>query len=274
MADSADVLEHILAQAAGGRHDGVKYQFLLPNMKGLESLLAVYDRHRAAAGASPATPTALPDVELSVFTAATESFSQKNTNCSIADTLKRFEPLMATAKARSLRLRAYISVALGCPFEGPGVDPHRVASIATTLLEMGADEVSIGDTTGMGTAPRTAELLRVLSAAGIRSSDLALHLHDTFGQAVMNAAVGLEHGIRTFDAAIGGLGGCPFSPGATGNVPTEDLVYTFESLGMKTGVDLKELAEIGHWISAELGRENESRAGKAVLSRARLQGNA
>lgn len=142
-----------------------------------------------------------------------------------------------------------------------------MAEITATLLEMGVDEVSIADTTGMGTATRTQELLKALSSSGIATKDLALHFHDTYGQALVNAMVGLEHGIRTFDCSVGGLGGCPFSKGATGNVATEDLLHCFHSLGAKTGVDLEEMAKIGDWISAELGRANDSRAGKAILAK-------
>ena len=140
-----------------------------------------------------------------------------------------------------------------------------MASIATTLLEMGADEISLGDTTGMGTAPRTKELLTCLSSAGIRNEDLAMHFHDTYGQALVNTAVALEHGIRIFDSSVGGLGGCPYSPGATGNVATENVVYFMESLGMDTGVDLDRVADIGDWITKELGKGNDSAVGKAVL---------
>lgn len=205
--------------------------------------------------------------EVSIFMAATESFSQKNTNCSIAESLTRFRPLINQAVARGVNVRAYISVALGCPYEGPDVSPHKVAELAAALLEMGADEVSVADTTGMGTAPRTAELLKTLSAAGVQNEDIALHFHDTYGQALVNTLVGLEHGITTFDSAVAGLGGCPFSPGATGNLATEDLVHTMHSLGAQTGVDLQKVAHIGQWISDELGRKNESRAGKATLAR-------
>lgn len=134
---------------------------------------------------------------------------------------------------------------------------------------MGVDEVSIADTTGMGTAPRTRELLKTLEAAGIANQDLALHFHDTYGQALVNTVVGLEHGIRTFDSSVGGLGGCPFSKGATGNVATEDLVYCLHSLGATTGIDVEKMAEIGAWISTELDRPNDSRAGKAILARLR-----
>lgn len=205
--------------------------------------------------------------EISVFLAATEAFSRANTNCSIAESIDRCKGIIRLAKSRSLPVRGYVSVALGCPYEGPSTPPSKVADITASLLEMGVDEVSVADTTGMGTAPKTRELLKALFAAGISPNDLALHFHDTYGQALVNAVVGLEHGIRTFDSSVGGLGGCPFSKGATGNVSTEDLVHCLHSLGAKTGVDLEEMSRIGEWISKELGRPNESRAGKAVLSR-------
>lgn len=206
-------------------------------------------------------------MEVSLFTAATEAFSKANTNCTIAESLERCKPIMSLAKSRSIRVRGYVSVALGCPYEGPDVDPSKVADITRTLLEMGVDEVSVADTTGMGTAPKTQELLKALFAAGISSHDLALHFHDTYGQALVNAVVGLENGIRTFDSSVGGLGGCPYSKGATGNIATEDLLHCLHSLGAKTGVDVAQVAEIGAWISKELGRPNDSRAGKAILAR-------
>lgn len=210
----------------------------------------------------PATTT-----EVSLFAAATESFSKANTNCTIAESLERIKPIVALAKTRNIRVRGYVSVALGCPYEGPEVSPSKVADITATLLEMGADEVSVADTTGMGTAPRTMDLLQALKAAGIANTDLALHFHDTYGQALVNTIVGLEHGVRIFDSSVGGLGGCPYSKGATGNVSTEDLVHTIHSLGMHTGVSLEEMSRIGSWISEELGRVNDSRAGKATLGR-------
>lgn len=206
-------------------------------------------------------------MEVSLFTAATETFSKTNTNCTIAESLERCKPLVSLAKARNIRVRGYVSVALGCPYEGPDVSPAKVAEITATLLEMGADEVSVADTTGMGTATKTQELLKALFGAGISAKDLALHFHDTFGQALVNVVVGLEQGIRTFDSSVGGLGGCPYSKGATGNVATEDLLHCLHSLGATTGVDIEQMAEIGSWISKELGRPNDSRAGKAILAR-------
>jgi hydroxymethylglutaryl-CoA lyase len=192
-----------------------------------------------------------------------------NTNCSIAESLERSRPIIALAKTHGIRVRGYISVALGCPYEGADVDPHTVASMTASLLEMGCDEVSVADTTGMGTAPRTRELLATLKAAGIQSEDIALHFHDTYGQALVNTLIGLEHGVRVFDSSVGGLGGCPYSKGATGNVATEDLVHLLHSLGVQTGIDLEEMARIGEWVSGELGRGNDSRAGKATMARLR-----
>jgi hydroxymethylglutaryl-CoA lyase len=284
MANSSEILEHIF-QKPPEAPDPIVYQFLVPNKKGLDNFLSVYNKSMSTSSPNdpltpPPTPPADgqeqnplsragPEIELSIFTAATESFTKKNTNCSIAESLERFKPIFSLGKENGLRVRAYISVALGCPYEGPDVDPHKVAELAVSLLEMGADEISVADTTGMGTAPKTRELLKTLAAAGVESQDLALHFHDTFGMALVNTVVGLEAGVRTFDSAVAGLGGCPYSPGATGNVGTEDLVYLFESLGLRTGVDLAELAEVGDWISREVGRSNESSAGKATLARLR-----
>ena len=215
-----------------------------------------------------------PRHEVSIFMAATETFSKKNTNCSIQESLDRFAPLMVESRKAGYPVRAYISVALGCPFEGPDVDPHRVAELAASLLEMGADEISVADTTGMGTAPRTQKLLQTLREAGVRNEDVAMHFHDTFGQALINTMVSLDHGIRTFDSAVGGLGGCPYSPGATGNVATEDLVYCLHSLGANTGVDLEEVSRIGDWITQEIGKTNSASAGKATMARLRRDAGA
>lgn len=305
MASSDKVLQNILQQPPQTTQP-ITYQWLLPNMKGLDNFFSIQAQHSTQGDTSYQTPPQSPmhesspaqntstqnpnDMpsatsgaavmdsksspeqpkhEVSIFLSATESFSQKNTNCSIAESLERFQPLITSARDKGFGVRAYISVALGCPFEGPDVDPHKVAELAASLLEMGADEISVADTTGMGTAPRTRELLRTLTAAGIRNDDLALHFHDTFGQAMVNTLVGLEHGIRTFDSAVGGLGGCPYSPGATGNVATEDLVHTLESLGVNTGIDMSEISRIGDWITSEIGKPNESRAGKATLAKLR-----
>ncbi|KIW78934.1 hypothetical protein Z517_08773 [Fonsecaea pedrosoi CBS 271.37] len=280
MASTAEILESVLTQPPAAPH-GIAYNYLVPNIRGLENLLKLF---QAKGGQNPTghpTPPPSPgpeqtqgqkvqsgnSTEISLFAAATETFSQKNTNCSIAESLERSKPILELAKQHNIRVRGYVSVALGCPYEGPDVNPHKVAEITATLLEMGCDEVSVADTTGMGTAPRTRKLLQTLKEAGILDEDLALHFHDTYGMALVNTVVGLEHGVRIFDSSVGGLGGCPYSKGATGNVATEDLLHLLHSLGCETGVDMVKMAEIGQWITAQLGRANDSRAGKATLAR-------
>ena len=315
MANSSEVLNHLLGHPPAAPAP-IAFNFLVPNLKGLQNFLKTSDTDKAPRTSSgdpkeiptsppspksvgngekgaqapitstkelnemssdtsskdnsvqPNKPSAISNsMEVSLFTAATESFSKMNTNCTIAESLERCRPIVSLAKSRNIRVRGYVSVALGCPYEGPDVSPARVAEITATLLEMGADEVSVADTTGMGTAPKTQELLKALFGAGISAKDLALHFHDTYGQALVNAVVGLEQGIRTFDSSVAGLGGCPYSKGATGNVATEDLLHCLHSLGATTGVDVERMADIGNWISKELGRPNDSRAGKAILAR-------
>lgn len=263
MASTPEILSSLVKSPPPSPHP-VAYNYLVPNIKGLETMVKVLDAEKAALSAGAKT---IHTPEISLFAAATEAFSKANTNCTIEESLARIGPIVDLAKEKNIRVRGYVSVALGCPYEGPDVSPHKVAEITASLLEMGADEVSVADTTGMGTAPRTQKLLQTLTAAGIANSDLALHFHDTYGQALVNTIVGLEHGIRTFDSSVGGLGGCPYSKGATGNVSTEDLVHTLHSLGMQTGINLEEMSRIGAWISNEIGRVNDSRVGKATLSR-------
>ncbi|KAF0318670.1 vacuolar ATP synthase subunit b [Colletotrichum asianum] len=265
MANSNDILEHILTKKISSPSQ-ISYSFLAPNTKGLQNAQALLAKYPGAFASQlqPSADPSTPAVEVAVFAAATESFSKKNLNCDIATSLDRFREVIRDAKAAGLRVRAYVSVVLGCPFEGYDVDPHKVAEIATDLLESGADEISLGDTTGMGTAPRTKELLSCMRSAGIRNEDIAMHFHDTYGQALVNTAISLEHGIRTFDSSVGGLGGCPYSPGATGNVATENMIYFIESLGMETGIDLDAMSDIGAWITGELSKSNDSTVGKAV----------
>ena len=285
MASTSEVLQNILSRPPQAPHP-IAYNYLVPNVRGIETLVSLLDANRAFSTSSrgeqaPITSAENPNqmasedpfsssqntIEISLFAAATETFSKKNTNCSIQESLDRCKPILDIAKDKDIRARGYVSVALGCPYEGPDVDPHKVAETTATLLQMGCDEVSVADTTGMGTAPRTTRLLKTLKEAGIQDEDIALHFHDTYSQALVNTVVGLEHGIRTFDSSVGGLGGCPFSKGATGNVSTEDLLHLLHSLGVQTGVNLDKMAEIGAWISGELGRKNDSRAGKAILAR-------
>jgi hydroxymethylglutaryl-CoA lyase len=281
MANSSEILSFLLTTPPQSS-EPINYHFLVPNKKGLDNLISTYRQHAELPDTPPSSLTAHDPIPtkgseqdrtggftVSIFTAATETFSQKNTNCSIAESLERFKPVFESAKEHNLPVRAYISVALGCPYEGPDVDPRRVADVAVDLLEMGAEEISIGDTTGMGNARSTKALLEALRAAGIEMQDIALHLHDTYGQALVNSVVGLEAGVRTFDASVAGLGGCPYSPGATGNVSSEEMVYLMESLGLSTGVDLAKLSETGEWISGVVERANSSRVGKAVLAQAK-----
>lgn len=280
MASSSEIMTHILSKGIPSEQP-LTYSFLAPNTKGFDVAKAILDQHSDSFLPFPppsqkSTP-AKPTIEIAVFAAATESFSKANLNCSIAESLERFAPVISSAKAANLRVRAYISCVLGCPFEGTSVSPHVVADLSVSLLEAGADEISLGDTTGMGTAPKTRDLLECLRSAGLRNEDIAMHFHDTYGQALVNTLVSLEAGVRKFDSSVGGLGGCPYSPGATGNVSTEDVVYFLESLGMRTGVDLEALAEIGEWISEEVGRPNASSVGRAVLGarrRKRSEGKA
>jgi hydroxymethylglutaryl-CoA lyase len=281
MASTPEVFQDLLTNPPSSPH-GIMYNYLVPNIKGMENLVnllggdsgsskasmdAGYPTPPPSPGAETTAPPSRNTTEVSLFAAATEAFSRANTNCSIAESLERCKPIVALAKENNLRARGYISVALGCPYEGPDVDPHIVAEMTASLLEMGCDEVSVADTTGMGTVPRTRKLLEVLQAAGIRMEDLALHFHDTYGQALVNTVVGLEKGVRVFDSSVGGLGGCPYSKGATGNVSTEDLVHLLHSLGVETGIDLAKMSEIGGWISTQLQKSNDSRAGKATIAR-------
>ncbi len=241
MADSDTLLRDL------PRHPGVTYAALTPNLRGFERALA--------AGVD----------EVAVFAAASETFSQKNINCSIDDSLARFEPLMHSAREANLPVRGYISCLLGCPYTGR-VAPEQVLALTHQLLDLGCREVSLGDTIGVGTPGDTARLLDVLLAE-IPPERLAVHMHDTYGQALANIYVALTHGISVVDSAVAGLGGCPFAPGAAGNVATEDVVYMLNGLGIEHGVDLDALVQAGDSICRTLGRDNASRVARALLSR-------
>ena len=228
------------------RRPGVRYTALTPNLKGLERALE--------AGAD----------EVAVFGAASETFSQKNINCSIAESLTRFEDVMHLAAERGVPVRGYVSCVLGCPYEGP-VPPEAVAAVTRTLVEMGCYEVSLGDTIGTGTAGSMARLLECL-LEDHHASRLAVHCHDTYGQALANILVALQHGIATVDSSVAGLGGCPYAKGASGNVATEDVVYMLNGLGIDAGLDLDLLIEAGNRICAVLGRPSGSRVARALSS--------
>jgi hydroxymethylglutaryl-CoA lyase len=244
MADAAEVMARIR------RKPGVRYPVLTPNMKGFEAALA-----------------AKAD-EVAVFVAATESFSQKNINCSIAESLDRVRPIFGAAKDNAVRVRGYISCVLGCPYEGR-VDPRRVADVADALYRMGAYEVSLGDTIGTGTAGETAALLRIC-AERVPVAALAGHFHDTYGQALTNVYAALEAGVATFDCSVAGLGGCPYAKGATGNVASEDVLYLLQGLGIETGVDMTHLRRAGQYISDFLQRQPVSRVARALNAKSPL----
>jgi hydroxymethylglutaryl-CoA lyase len=237
MADHTEVLERIR------KKPGVSYPVLTPNLKGFEAA--------RAAGAT----------EVAIFGAATESFSKKNINCSIAESLERFKPIVLEAKKHDIKVRGYVSCVLGCPYEGE-VSPQRVAEVAGTLYDMGCYEVSLGDTIGTGTPGKTKAMIEAC-AKRVPLQKLAGHYHDTYGQALANIYASLEMGVATFDASVAGLGGCPYAKGATGNVATEDVVYMLNGLGVRTGVDLERVVDIGRWISSILGKEPASKVNKA-----------
>ena len=241
MADHTEVLERIR------RKPGVAYPVLTPNLKGFESA--------RAAGAT----------EVAIFGAASEAFSQKNINCSIAESLDRFRPIVSESKKYDIRVRGYVSCVLGCPYEGE-VKPERVADVAGALFDMGCYEISLGDTIGVGTPAKTKMMIDACSER-VPVVKLAGHYHDTYGQALANTYASLELGVRTFDASVAGLGGCPYAKGASGNVATEDVVYMLHGLGMQTGIDLEALVGIGAWISKMLGRDYGSKAGKALAAK-------
>ena len=241
MADAADVM------AGLPEADGVRFPVLVPNLKGYERAVA--------AGAR----------EVAVFTAASETFSRKNTNAGIHESLERLAPVIDAAQRDGLRVRGYVSCVLGCPFEGE-IRQDAVVNVAVQLRTMGCGEISLGDTIGVGTPRRARSLIEAVSRE-MSARRIAVHFHDTYGQALANILACLEAGIRTVDASVGGLGGCPYAPGATGNVASEDVVYLLHGIGMPTGIDLDALAATGQWISEQLGRANASRAGRALAAR-------
>ncbi len=243
MADTAEVLARIR------RRPGVSYPVLVPNMKGLEGAIA--------AGCD----------EVAIFGAATETFSRKNINCSIAESLERFTPVAKAARDNGMRVRGYMSVVLGCPYEGE-VNPKQVADVSRQLRDMGCYEISLGDTIGTGTPAKTQRLFETVGKH-IPMDKLAGHFHDTYGQALANILAALELGVATFDSSIAGLGGCPYAKGATGNVASEDVLYMLQGMGIETGVDMGRLLDTAEFICAALDRPTVSRAGRALAAKRR-----
>jgi hydroxymethylglutaryl-CoA lyase len=238
MAGSAEVF------AAIQQRPDVTYAALTPNLTGLEAALKAGVR------------------EVAVFAAASESFSQRNINCSIGESLQRFVPLMQLAAEEGLRVRGYVSCVLGCPYEG-AIAEEQVAAVAKTLFAMGCYEISLGDTIGVGTPNSTRHLIETVGRS-VPREHLAGHFHDTYGQALANVYASLQEGIEVFDASVAGLGGCPYATGATGNVATEDLLYLLNGLGIRTGIDLVALGAAGQRICDVLGKTNGSRVATAL----------
>jgi isopropylmalate/homocitrate/citramalate synthase len=241
MADTEAVVKRLQPQP------DVHYGTLVPNQKGLERALACGVR------------------DIAVFTATTDSFCQHNINCTVEESIQRFQPVVERARAQGLTVRGYISCVLGCPYEGK-VEPAQVVRVAEALAKAGVGEISLGDTIGVGT-PRKARAMVKAVAAVVPIERLALHFHDTYGQALANILTCLDTGVAIVDASVAGLGGCPYAPGASGNVATEDVVYMLNGLDIFTGVDLAKLVEAGRFITEKLNRPNESRVGRAYATR-------
>jgi hydroxymethylglutaryl-CoA lyase len=240
MADASEVMRGIK------RHEGVAYPALTPNLKGFDAAIE--------AGAH----------EVAVFAAASETFSQKNINCSIAESLKRFEPVVNAAHAMEIKVRGYVSCVVGCPYDGE-VAPAKVAEVARALRDMGCYEVSLGDTVGVGTPGSVKRMLDVVGR-DMPIKQLAGHFHDTYGMAIANIYAALQFGLSTFDASIAGLGGCPYAQGASGNVASEDVVYLLNGLDIQSGIDLDRLVAAGAFISGHLGRPPASKVARAMLA--------
>ena len=241
LADAADVLAGIDLESP------VRHPVLVPNEKGLDRAVE--------AGAR----------EIAVFSAASEAFSEKNTNCSIAESLERIRPVVERATQLEIPVRGYVSCVLGCPYQGE-VEPEAVMLVSLALMELGCYEISLGDTIGVGTPGKARQLVDRV-ATEVPMENLAVHFHDTYGQALANILACLDAGIRVVDSSVAGLGGCPYAKGATGNVASEDVAYMLTGLGLETGVDLDQLSATGEWITQELGITNNSRAGSALLRR-------
>ncbi len=241
-------------------HASISYPVLVPNMRGLEGLQKLLSHYE---GKTP------PTDEIAIFTAASESFCKANTNCSIAESLQRLEEVTTKARASGLKVRGYISVVAGCPYEG-AVDPDAVGRVSKALMDMGCYEISLGDTIGAGT-PSTMEaaLNSSLRHTNAKPEYFAAHCHDTMNTGLANVLHMVRLGVRTVDAAVGGLGGCPYSPGATGNIDTESVVFALHKEGYETSTDLDKLVDLGEWINGQIGRANMSSAGRRYWLRGR-----
>ncbi len=238
MGDATEVMAGI------ERRTGVIYPVLVPNEKGMEGALA--------AGAT----------EIAVFAAASEGFSQKNINCSIAESLERFKPVIATAQKNNIKVRGYVSCVVGCPYDG-AIAPDKVAEVSAALSDMGCYEVSLGDTIGVGTPNKVQDMLNAVIKR-VPVAQLALHCHDTYGQALANIYAGLQAGVAVIDSSVAGIGGCPYAKNATGNVATEDVLYMLDGLGIRTGVDIANIIDVAWFISGHLNRKPVSNVANAL----------
>lgn len=246
MADAKDILPAVLKKYKG---NGKSYPVLVPNVKGLERAMACGEQVG----------------EIAIFGAASEGFSRKNTSCSIEEGLESFKDVISIAQKNNIKIRGYLSSVIACPYDG-ATDPFKVAELAKRYIDMGCYEISLGDTIGVGT-PASIERMLNEVLKKVPAEKLAIHAHDTYGQGVANVVKAVEMGIRVVDSSVGGLGGCPYARGASGNVSTEDVVYALHGLGYETGIDLEWLSTIGNWLTNEIQRPNGSKAGKAIASK-------
>ena len=245
MANTDQVLTALNASSVKSE-TGAQYAVLTPNLKGLEGAV----QNKAD--------------EIAIFGAASEAFTQKNINCSIKESLQRFEDIAASAQQLNLPMRGYVSTIIGCPYQGD-IDPQAVADVAKTLYQMGCFEISLGDTIGVGTPIKFKRMLDAVLKE-VPADKIAVHCHNTYGQALVNIYASLEYGINKIDSAVAGLGGCPYAKGASGNIATEDVLYMLHGMNIETGVDLDEVIKIGNWICRELKRDNQSKVGLALSS--------
>lgn len=246
MADNMQVYQTIQ------KRSDISYPVLVPNIKGLENALKVGVK------------------EIAVFGAASESFSKKNINCSIKDSMNNIKTVVQEAQNNDVKVRGYVSCIVGCPYEGQ-IKPTVVANLAAFMLQCGCYEISLGDTIGVGSPNKIKQVLHELKHVSSNTSKFAIHCHDTYGQALVNIYASLEEGIRIFDSSVAGLGGCPYAPGASGNVATEDLLYFLHGQGLETGVDINHIVAIGNFISNQLQRKNHSKVGIALLAKEHLK---
>jgi len=251
MSDHQEIMKHLMAAIEGSNAD-ISFPALVPNLKGMEAAVETGVR------------------EVAIFASASEAFSKKNINCSIEESLDRFKPVLSCAKSNGIKVRGYVSCVIGCPYEGR-VSEESVAKLSKQLIDLGCYEISLGDTIGVGSPGSVSRMIRRVQQ-DVQTDKLAVHFHDTYGQALANILTSIQLGVAVVDSSVAGLGGCPYAKGATGNVATEDVLYMLEDLNVETGVDLGQVLQAGQYICKELGKENGSRAARALLTKAEKGG--